>query len=375
MVGTQMVKRIGIDARMFGLAHAGIGRYIQNLIREISQLDQLNQYVIFTSPEVARTLKLPSNYTITVGNSRHYTVSEQIVFLNLIRRLSLDLMHFPHFNFPILYSGKFITTIHDILWHDETGLKVTTLSPFKYHLKYIGYKLTVSQAVNRSQAIIVPSKWVKSQLLQAYPHIQSQKIAITYEGIEPQLLSSVVRQRNKSKKLLYIGSLYPHKNLPTVFDALQALQHEGEMYTLTIVSARGVFQKQVAKEVKKRNLERFVTFTGFQTDQQLSLLSQSHLALIQPSRSEGFGLTGLEAMQLGLPVIAANNSAMPEIYEEAALYFSPDQPDKLAIIIKKLSRDSQLRQHQVERGYQRITHFSWQKTAELTLQLYQKVLT
>lgn len=368
-----MVRRIGIDARMYGLAHAGIGRYIQNLIRELSLLDKSNQYVIFTSPQAAKTLSLPANYTIAIAKSRHYTVSEQILFLNLIHTYSLDVMHFPHFNFPILYSGKFITTIHDILWHHETGMRVTTLSPFKYHLKYIGYKLTVSQAVNRSQVIIVPSKWVKSQLLQAYPNIQSQKIDITYEGVEPQLHINKVSQPSQSKKLLYIGSLYPHKNLPVVFDALQLLQPEGETYNLTIVSARDVFQKQVAEEVKKRNLEKYVSFTGFLTDQQLSRLSQSHLALIQPSRSEGFGLTGLEAMQLGLPVIAADNSAMPEIYGEAALYFSPDSPAQLSSKIKKVSHDYQLRKEQIAKGYERIKHYNWQKTAEQTLQVYKKV--
>jgi glycosyltransferase involved in cell wall biosynthesis len=361
MVGTQMVKRIGIDARMYGLAHAGIGRYIQNLIRELSLLDRSNQYVIFTSSQAAKTLSLPVNYTVAIAKSRHYTVSEQILFLNLIRTYSLDVIHFPHFNFPIL-------------WHHETGMRVTTLSPFKYHLKYIGYKLTVSQAVNRSQAIIVPSKWVKSQLLHAYPHIQSQKIAITYEGIEPQLHINKATQLSQSKKMLYIGSLYPHKNLPVVFDALQLLQGKGETYTLTIVSARDVFQKQVAEEVKKRNLEKYVSFTGFQTDQQLSQLSQSHLALVQPSRSEGFGLTGLEAMQLGLPVIAADNSAMPEIYGDAALYFSPDHPAQLSSIIKKVSHNHQLRKEQIAKGYERIRHYDWQKTAKHTLQIYKKVL-
>src|SRR3989344_9098948 len=153
--------RIGIDARLYGLKHAGIGRYIMHLVEELQQLDTTNKYVLFLRSDNYSTLKLPARWTKVIADIRHYTLAEQTTMPQIIRSAKVDLMHFPHFNVPLLYRGPFIVTIHDLLWHDFKGLKVTTLNPVMYLIKYGGYRLIVNSALDRSRHILVPSFWVK----------------------------------------------------------------------------------------------------------------------------------------------------------------------------------------------------------------------
>ena len=155
---------IGIDARLYGLEHAGIGRYIMHLVEELQRLDQTNDYILFLRKNYYPALKLPRRWTKILADIPHYTLAEQILMPRLIRSAQVDLMHFPHFNVPLLYRGPFIVTIHDLLWHDFKGFQVTTLNPIMYLFKYGGYRLGVNLALVRGRPILAPRFWVKHEL-------------------------------------------------------------------------------------------------------------------------------------------------------------------------------------------------------------------
>ncbi|MBD3279714.1 MAG: glycosyltransferase [Candidatus Pacebacteria bacterium] len=367
--------KIGIDCRLAGTQHAGIGRYIENLIIRLPKLSPGTKWVyFFYDQDQAQTVlqKLTSaqqqNIHVKLAAIKHYSLAEQIQLVKIFHQAQLDLLHIPHFNAPIFYPGKLVITIHDLLWHQQKGLTVTTLPKWQYWLKYLAYRLVATTAIYRASKILVPAATIKKTLLSYYPQVKN-KIIVTKEGVSQEFHLKPTQAHPLTKQLLYVGSLYPHKNIKLVLQALTQLPD----YQLILVGARNVFQQQVKKQVKHLQLADQVKFTGYLSDAQLIKLYQQSLALIQPSLSEGFGLTGVEAMAAGVPVLASKIPIFQEIYQDAALYFNPYAVDELVQTIKQVSK-TRLRKKLINQGQKLAQQYSWQQLTEQTWQSYQSVL-
>lgn len=368
---------IVFDARLYGLEHAGIGRYVKNLLPALWHGDKKNHYTILLRRRYFKTLSVPLNVSKVLLDIRHYSLAEQFKVINVVRRLKADVVHIPHFNVPLLLSQPFIVTIHDILWHQVKGYTVTTLPAALYKLKYFGYRLTVRTAVSRARQIIVPSHFVKTQLVTTYPFFNPALCTVVPEAVDPAFLITAKNHpttlfSRQYPYVVYTGSLYPHKNIVVVLDALRLLLSEKIPIHLYIVSGRDIFLERTHDQVVARNLLTYVHFLGFIKDNELVTLYKKAVALVQPSTSEGFGLTGLEAMACSVPVIAASAGAMPEVYQNNALYFEPQDPQGLATNIKRLMTDQDLKQSLIKSGHQHVNHFSWHQAALETLILYKK---
>jgi len=235
-----------------------------------------------------------------------------------------------------LYNKPLVVTIHDLLWHEYRGSTVTTLHPLLYWPKYWMYRFVTQRAVARAKKIFVPTQTVKDTVARYYPQV-AQKVAVTYEGIGTELVSyapklkSVAREK---KHLLYVGSLYPHKNISLVLAALREMPD----YVLEIVGSRNVFQEKIMQEVSELNHENQVIFSGRLSDEDLAREYASATALIQPSLSEGFGLTGLEALAFNTPVIASDIPIFHEVYQDAAEYFSKHSPQSFRDAVKLVEK-------------------------------------
>lgn len=173
--------KILIDGRLYGLENAGLGRYLINLITELSKQDESNQYIVLLRKKYFDSLELPSNWEKVLADFHHYSFTEQIRLPQIINSIKPDICHFPHFNVPIFYHGKYIVTIHDMLMHNQKGFEATTLNPFGYLIKRLGYKFVFKRAVENSCKIIVPSNSVKKELLE-YFKIKLEKVEVIYEG-------------------------------------------------------------------------------------------------------------------------------------------------------------------------------------------------
>ncbi len=356
--------RIGIDCRLSGLNHAGIGRYIENLTRRLPKLNSEIDWVYFYADN-SQLLDLPSVETHLVP-IKHYSFDEQYKLPRLFKKAQLDLLHVPHFNAPLFYNGPLVVTIHDLLWHQQRGRQVTTLKPWVYWPKYVAYRLIAAQSVKSAQKILVPTETIKETLCRYYPAAR-HKITVTYEGVDQRLLGHHQADLPRDqRRLLYVGSLYPHKNLGLVLQSLLKLPE----WQLTIVSARDVFHERLNQRVKELGLENQVVFTGRLSDVELAEQLQTCTALVQPSLSEGFGLTGLEALSLDTPVLASDIAIFHEVYREAAHYFDPHNPDDLVQSLKKL----QTQPPQPSTMQAVVANYSWDKLAEKTLQTYLEVL-
>lgn len=367
--------RIGVDCRLSGPQHAGIGRYITNLITRLPTLDSHITWVFFVADDAqAEAVKNFTNVEIITVPIRHYSLQEQLQLPKIFHQAKLDLLHVPHFNVPLGYTGPLIVTIHDLLWHEYRGLSVTTLSASKYWLKYAAYRWITTKAITRAKTILVPTKVIKNTVGKYYPSAE-EKVVVTYEGVSGAFLNrrfdkKVPNQLPKDKKiLLYVGSLYPHKNVSLVINALPQLSE----YHLALVGARNVFQDQIRKQVNQLGVTSQVSFLGYLSDAELApFMSRSH-ALIQPSLSEGFGLTGIEAMAAGLPVIASDIPVFKEIYGRAAIFFDPHSVTEFVAAIKRLS--SMDRQKLSIDSQQQSHKFSWDAMAVQTLKEYRRLVS
>jgi glycosyltransferase involved in cell wall biosynthesis len=174
--------RIVIDARLYGLENAGLGRYTINLINELQKVDNKNKYIVLLRKKYFNRLNLAPNWKKVLVDIKHYSLMEQIKLSGIIKKLKPDLVHFLHFNVPVFYKGRFVATIHDLLMHKQRGLEATTLTPSKYFLKRLGYKFVFSNAVKKATRIIVPSQAVKDEICYYYK-LNPEKVVVTYEGI------------------------------------------------------------------------------------------------------------------------------------------------------------------------------------------------
>ncbi|MBF8280968.1 MAG: glycosyl transferase family 1 [Candidatus Magasanikbacteria bacterium] len=369
--------RLGLDARMYGPA-GGIPRYIQQLIAELEILDTENEYVIFLRQENWHDWE-PKNprWRKVLANARWYTLKEQFIMPRLIRKAQIDLMHFPHWNIPFFWAGKFTAMIHDLILLHYPSQRATTLSPFFFKIKYWGFRRALKKALAKSCAIFTPSQFTKNDLLKNYlaltgaaptPETENriQVTALAPSPLPPPKPIEVA-PLELSPFILSVGNSYPHKNLEALFDAFLASTRL-MAHVLVHAGNRDDFSVELQKKFSA-NSDRLI-FIDNPDDSALSGLYANAQAFIIPSLYEGFGLPALEAMTKNLPVAAANAASLPEIVGDAALLFDPTSKNAVKNALEQIIFDQNLRTELIAKGKTRLVHFSWQNTAKNTLALW-----
>lgn len=368
--------RIGIDCRM--IKATGIGRYTYNLVKELSEIDSANEYILFLTKEDLNSFDFETKkFKKVLANFCWYGAKEQISFPPLLKSFNLDLVHFPHFNVPIFYKGNYIVTIHDLTLHRYKTVRASTKSALTYEAKHFFYKKIIKKAMKNSLKILVPSNFTKRDLIETFK-IPEEKIIVIYEGgPSKELLKKNPHKRVlenlKVKKpfILYVGNAYPHKNLEVLIESLRYLPDD---LSLVFVGKIDEFYKKIKDKVVRNNLQGKVKFTDFVADEELSFLYKNSAVYVFPSLNEGFGLPSLEAMSFGLPVVSSNFSCLPEILGEAALYFDPRDSREIAKKINLVLKNDKLRNELALKGYRQIKKYSWSKMVRDTLKVYQEVL-
>lgn len=369
--------RIGIDARFYGSIGKGLGRYTQKLIEHLEKIDAENQYYVFLRRENFEEYKPQNkNFKKVLADYRWYSFAEQISFPALLYKYRLDLMHFPHFNVPILYPGKFVITIHDLILLHFPTKRATTLQPCWYWIKFRAYKFAIFTAIHRACKVITVSQFTKNDILSQYD-IDKKKIVVTYEACDQVPENQKESQGQVLEKygiikpyLLYVGNAYPHKNLERLVVAFDAVRKEIPDLNLVLVGKDDYFYARIKKFVLEKKI-RQVNFPGFVDDLELDSIYRSSLAYIFPSLYEGFGLPPLEAMSRGIPVISSRSACLPEILGESAHFVDCENESAITSAIVKIFKDERLRTELVAKGYGRIKKYSWNSMAQETLAVYQ----
>jgi glycosyltransferase involved in cell wall biosynthesis len=366
--------RIGIDARFFGPGQKGLGRYLQKLVGHLEKVDLNNQYVIFLRRDNWDEYQ-PSNpnFKKVLADYRWYTLEEQVMMPIKIWRAKVDLIHFPHFNIPVFYSGPFVVTIHDLVLKRFPTRRASTLGPIRYWLKDLAYQLVIWLAVKRAKKIVAVSGYTKEDILR-YFRVKPEKIEVIYEGA-PEANPGRPGERPAGGKpyLLYVGNAYPHKNLERLILAFQKLTQEEKIdLKLVLVGQLDYFYQRLQKQFS--SLPGLV-FTDFVSDEELASLYQRAALYVFPSLGEGFGLPPLEAMSYGLPVVSSQATCLPEILGRAAVYFNPEDIEDMTEKIKQVLKDKKIQERLVSQGFEKIKEYHWSKTAQEALAVYQKSIS
>ncbi|OGD83641.1 hypothetical protein A2572_01290 [Candidatus Collierbacteria bacterium RIFOXYD1_FULL_40_9] len=372
--------RIGIDARLYGPEHTGLGRYVTNLVDNLLKQDKENEYILFVDKKYSHSFQGLANVKIVKINIPIYSFSEQIILPLVYLKEKLDLLHVPHFNAPILYPKKFVVTLHDLIKHTSKGKETTTRFLAGYLLKRLGYAIEFWIMSRRATAIITPTNYVKKDVSRNLK-VNENKIFVTYEAsdgkiketnLSPKIATKTLTDYNLQKPfVIYTGNVYPHKNLDVLIDAVLSHNSKKEVdLNLAIVCARSVFYKRVEAKIASHKAQNIIKLLGFVSDDELSKLYSLALCLVHPSKMEGFGLTGIEAMAVGLPVISSNASCLPEVYGNAALYFDPNSVSDLVAVLEKMISSQELRQELILRGKLQAKKYSWKRMAKETIDIY-----
>ena len=170
-----------------------------------------------------------------------------------------------------------------------------------------------------------------------------------------------------------MGTIEPRKNLGRLLAAFERVHREGLSDALVIVGKRGWLTDDFFATLEQSPVREHVIFPGFVPDAALPAVYTGAQVLVLPSLSEGFGLPVLEAMACRTPVICSDTSSLPEVAGDAALLVDPTDVDALSSALTRVLTDSALQEQMRARGEAQAARFSWERTAEETLAVYQQL--
>ncbi|MFH1564913.1 MAG: glycosyltransferase family 1 protein [bacterium] len=428
-------QKILIDARMAGTQNAGIGRSIEELIKNLIKIDTENEYYLFLNKEnfflSDKWLNISDEKELNFSgrcddvaaparkihkiliDARRYTLKEQLILPKEIKKIKPDLAYFPHFNVPFFYRGKFIITIHDLIWikYPRPRKEISTLGPFLYGIKNFFSKIIFKSAIEWAQTIITPTEFIKKDIVDFYK-INPDKIKVVNWGIDNGGEQKFLHENQEEKHIfstqrisdnalekcyninkqyfLYVGSAYPHKNLIFLLEVFKNINDRVRLggvgrdenldqqnpsspplrgggdsdFQLVLAGKDSYFYQKLKQKVKELNLENKVIFTGYANDEDLNLLYKKAFAFVFASLLEGFGFPPLEAMRFGVPVLSSNTSCLPEIFGDAVLYFNPTNKKDLEEKILSIINNQDLREELIQKGFEQVKKYDWKICAE-----------
>lgn len=359
------MSRIVIDARIIG---GSTGRYGVKLLQYLQQLDRRNHYAVLVKSS-ANWTPTASNFEAITTDVKDYTFAEQFKLWWLIRRQKPDLVHFLMPQQPLIYTGPSVTTIHDLTtlrWHNING------NPWVYRFKLLVYRCLLWWVAHTSDMLITPTAWVKADIVKTLK-VDPVRIKVTH------LAAEIIRGKaeapdgydRRTKFILFNGNVFPHKNIEGLIDAFIRLKPRHPDLRLAIAGKLG--EQGEGLKIKTSQTKN-IDWLGFVPDAQLKWLLANAQVYVYPSFSEGFGLPGLEAMSAGTPLASSNATCLPEVYGPAAEYFDPSSVEQMAEAIDRLLSDRQRRRELLKLERAQLKKYSWTKTAEQTLAIYQHVL-
>jgi glycosyltransferase involved in cell wall biosynthesis len=367
--------RIAIDARIAHYTGAGIGQYTVHLAQALARRDHENEYVILQSRKDHSVL-VNQEHVRRVGlwTPSHHRLEQDLLAVELpLRRLDIDLLHSPDFIPPLrLNRFKSVITVHDLAFVRWPHFMTTDSA------RYYGQ---VDQAVRRADAIIAVSESTKSDLV-GLLGAPSEKITVVYEAADPVYRPMPKEEAWASLKskyplpeafILFVGTIEPRKNIGTLLKAYRRLRNDYKVTAgLVLAGAVGWLSDQVFEDVEQLGLKDYVTFLGRVDNGNLLYLYNAACCLAHPAYYEGFGLTPLEAMACGTPVVSSNVSSIPEVVGDAAALVDPNSDEALAVALHRVLTDDALSTSLRAKGLARAKTFSWERAAEETLAVYRR---
>jgi glycosyltransferase involved in cell wall biosynthesis len=387
--------RIGVDYTSAAHQGAGIGRLTRSAIGALAQIDRKNQYTLLVQ---GRDLPPDEVRGPLAGEQRTRNAASGIPNSNFCERRTwinerwwtriwhrlhvpwrvewiigrVDLFHGPDFTLPPLRAGtKAIVTVHDLSY-----LRL----PFCFKPALLDYLVAnVPRAVDRADWVLADSESTRRDAIELL-NVSEHKISVLYPGVEPRfrpIPDPKARTRTRAKYglptrfILSVGTVQPRKNYERLVQAFSHLRAPD--LSLVIVGGKGWLYEKLFDQVRQLDLQDRVMFTGYIDDVDLPLVYNLAEVFAFPSLYEGFGIPPLEAMSCGVPVVAADNSSLPEAVGDAGLLVNAEDTEALADALSQLLDDWTLRQTLIGQGVEHAKQFTWERTARTLLDTYEHV--
>ena len=366
---------IGIEAtRANKPIKTGVERYAYHVIQELKKLTvgNENSWVLYSNAVLHGGLEtLPENwYEVRIKWPFPYGWT-QLRFSYELSRRPPNVLWLPGSTLPRIVPKQTVVTMHDIGFHRFPHLYKSRQVRIHEH--------AMKEIARKAARILTVSEYSGREIAEAYG-VDPHKIAITPCGIDhssyhPITDTDALEERLQRYQLsrpffLAVGRLEAKKNLIMLvkaFTSFKARLGVGSPYRLVLVGPPGFGSEAIRQEIVRSSAASDILELGYVPEADLPHLLNAAEALIHPSFYEGFGIPPVQAMACGFPVISSNAASLPEILGDAALFFSPSEPEQLAETFRKFVGDVALQDELRRKGIERAARYTWQATAEKTL--------
>ena len=366
--------RIAFDGTALRPGRTGVGYYSEHLLHHLAQEATNDELIVVSNRAIDTTSPLPSRVRLATPARRvPRLVWMQTLAVTALREVEADVVHFTNGMLPLISPVPTVVTIHDM------SLR---LYP-RYHppRRVILNRPLVDLAASRADAIIAPSQSAKADIVRLYD-LDPKRVHVVYEAAAPSFTrvrdtAALERVRARyglaDRIILYVGTIEPRKNLPTLIDAFAARRRSGELrHQLVCVGPYGWLSRGIEEQITRSKAGDAITFTGYVPFEDLPALYTLAEMFVYPSIYEGFGLPVVEAMACGVPVITGRTAALSEIGGGATVEVDRIDSPTLGRALVEIAASRDRREDLSGRGLARAASFSWRRAACESLEIYRE---
>lgn len=369
--------RIGIEAqRIFRKNKHGMDYVVLQEIKELQQFDTHNEYFVFVAPGEDHCLEDSKNVHIIEIGGNIYPIWEQITLPKVVNELNLDMLHCTSNTAPIWCSVPLILTLHDIIFMEPRDKSNKSLYQ---NMGWLYRRLVVPRILKKCEYIITVSDFELNNIMTKLG-IARERMVMIYNGYNEwfkplkDLKMKYRKYINESGYFFFLGNTDPKKNTERTLIAYSKYLEVSKVKRPLLMAD---LDKSYLNDIIARNhIENIISnihMPGYIVNSDLPYIYNNAFAFLYTSLRESFGIPLLEAMACGTPVITSNTSSMPEIGGRNAILINPENPDEIAQMMIKLEEDREFYDQQKNLGIKRAQLFSWRQTAELLLEVYNRV--
>lgn len=368
--------KIGIEAqRIFRREKHGMDIVVLELLKRIKSFETDFEFYIFAQKNEDDICLSPGkNFHIVQTKSMSYPLWEQWKLPSLVKKYGIDVLHCTSNTAPVFPCTKLITTIHDIIYLESFNFRDGT---WYQRFGNLYRKVIVPIVARKSEKIITVSNFEKDRI-DKYFGFDKDKTVVIYNACSDYFFEDSIPENDvysvnlKKPYVLFLGNTDPKKNMKGVIESLKILFNRNELnFNLVIPDIEDSYLQNIINKYGCEGIKDKIIRMPYVPNSALKYIYKNASLFLYPSLRESFGIPILEAMACGTPVITSNTSAMPEIAGDAAEIIDPKNSENLADAISSLMNSESRREQLSEKGKTRATNFSWDKSAEKLLELYE----
>lgn len=354
--------RVAIDCRLMLYRRAGIANYTRRLVQALAALRAPDlELTLLLDRRDRDTAWLPAHARVLrTFTPAHHVAEPQALALELALRAPVDVLHSPDF---ITCRGAFakVITVHDLYFYEHP--EVLSADGARYYGR-------MAWSAEQADRVIAVSHFTRADIARLLP-AAAGKTSVVQEAADPPSNESglPLPEYARGRYALFVGTFEPRKNIATLLAALALTPPD---VRLIVAGEAGWIDKAPGALAQQLGVQARVHLAGRVSDAELDALYRGARLLAHPALSEGFGLTVLEAMQRGTPVVCSDSGALPEVAGDAALFHAPGDAAQAAAHIERVWRDDALHAEYAVRGRARAAQFSWDAAARETLMVYRQ---